>query len=281
MRNRIGFIQGRLCNMVEGKIQAFPWDDWKKEFPAAQKLGLGLMEWTLDHDRLYENPLMTIAGQKEIASLCDQHCITIPNLTGDLFMQAPFYKFNGKEQKSLINDMHAVLEACKTIGVRYIIMPLVDGGRLENTIQEDTLVDELKNVQPFLENNTMSILFESDYTPIEYLRLLNRLKTESFGVNLDTGNSAALGFGHEEELSLYGDRILNVHIKDRLPDGGTTVPLGTGAANIAETLAALESRGYKGNYILQTARDENNDHFGAIATYQDMTLKWLAASRQE
>ena len=29
---RIGFMQGRLSAMVEGKIQAFPWDEWREEF---------------------------------------------------------------------------------------------------------------------------------------------------------------------------------------------------------------------------------------------------------
>mgnify|MGYP000964025225 FL=1 len=55
----IGFMQGRLCDRVDGKIQAFPWRDWEIEFPAAERLGIGLMEWTLDQDRLYESPVMT------------------------------------------------------------------------------------------------------------------------------------------------------------------------------------------------------------------------------
>ena len=54
---RIGFMQGRLSPQVDGKIQAFPWQHWRDEFPAAQKLNIPLMEWTLDHDRLTEeNP---------------------------------------------------------------------------------------------------------------------------------------------------------------------------------------------------------------------------------
>ena len=63
---RIGFMQGRLCDRVDGKIQAFPWRDWELEFPRAQALDLRLMEWTLDQDRLHENPLLTAAGQARI-----------------------------------------------------------------------------------------------------------------------------------------------------------------------------------------------------------------------
>ena len=51
-RQRIGFMQGRLSALVDGKIQAFPWDEWREEFPRAKALGLGRMEWTIDQERL-------------------------------------------------------------------------------------------------------------------------------------------------------------------------------------------------------------------------------------
>ena len=46
---QIGFMQGRLSEVVDGKIQAFPWRGWQEEFRQARKIGIGLMEWTLDH----------------------------------------------------------------------------------------------------------------------------------------------------------------------------------------------------------------------------------------
>ncbi|NMC49168.1 MAG: sugar phosphate isomerase/epimerase, partial [Desulfovibrio sp.] len=86
MRSRIGFIQGRLSPLVDGRIQAFPWDDWRAEYPLAASLGLGLMEWTLDADRLDENPIMTPAGRREIAALSRRHDLALPSLTGDFAM---------------------------------------------------------------------------------------------------------------------------------------------------------------------------------------------------
>lgn len=267
---RIGFMQGRLCDLVDGRIQAFPWDEWQKEFPVARSLGMTLMEWTLDHERLYENPLMTGEGQQSIRRLCNKYNLSIPSLTGDLFMQAPFYKRQGIERDQLVADMNNVLEACRAIGCKYVCIPLVDDGRLESRAMEDVLVAEMENVRPYLVEHGMGIVFESDYVPAELNRFIRRLDEACFGVNLDTGNSAAFGFGYQEELSLYSDRILNVHIKDRLPDYGTTVPLGTGAADIVETIHGLEKAGYTGNYILQTARADDGDHAGAVARYGAM-----------
>ena len=52
-------MQGRLSALVDGKIQAFPWDEWREEFPRANALGLTRMEWTIDQERLRDNPLTT------------------------------------------------------------------------------------------------------------------------------------------------------------------------------------------------------------------------------
>src|SRR6266571_6192932 len=89
--DRIGFMQGRLSPQVDGKIQAFPWTHWRQEFADAERLGFGLMEWTLDHGRLSENPLMTEAGRREILVLSREHKVRVSALTGDLFMQVPFW----------------------------------------------------------------------------------------------------------------------------------------------------------------------------------------------
>src|SRR5689334_2825282 len=75
--NRIGFMQGRLSPQVDGRIQAFPWTHWRDEFARARECGLSLMEWTLDHDRLDENPLMTSFGRREIRQIADDNGLRI------------------------------------------------------------------------------------------------------------------------------------------------------------------------------------------------------------
>ena len=88
--NKIGFMQGRLCEPVDGKIQAFPSKEWQTELPVAASIGLHLIEWTLDHEDLMKNPLMHEAGRRTIRELSARHEVLIPSLTGDCFMQYPF-----------------------------------------------------------------------------------------------------------------------------------------------------------------------------------------------
>jgi L-ribulose-5-phosphate 3-epimerase len=274
---QIGFMQGRLCAQVDGKIQAFPWRDWECEFPAAAALGFHAMEWTLDQERLYENPLMTVEGQSRIRALIRGYQIAIPSLTGDCFMQAPFWKTEGESKADLKADFLAICLACSAVGIRMVVVPLVDNGRLDNAAQEDELLEFLLSQQNFFADLGIQVIFESDFTPAELRRFVDRLPIGSFGINYDIGNSAALGFDPVEEFATYGSRVLNVHVKDRVL-GGTTVPLTTGAADFDVVFAELAGVNYHGNFILQTARATDKDHAGALRTYHEMTMQWIRRS---
>ena len=274
MKHRIGFMQGRLSPLINGRIQAFPWANWKDEFRLAEQINIHLMEWTLDQDRLYENPLLTEVGQAEIRELCQRHHLSILSLTGDCFMQAPLWKANGDERAALERDFREIAKGCAAVGISMIVVPLVDNGRLENLEQEDTLVDFLKSQSDFLASNALKVVFESDFAPVELARFISRLDPALYGINYDIGNSAALGFNPAEEIAAYGARIINVHVKDRVL-GGTTVPLGTGNADFETVFAAFAKFNYSGNCILQTARATDGDHAGVLGRYRDMTVAWL------
>ena len=96
---KIGFMQGRLSSMIGNKIQAFPSKNWFKEFKIAKSMGLNLMEWTTDQNKLYKNPLLTEIGRNKIQLLSKKFNIKIESLTGDCFMQAPFWKAKGNKRK--------------------------------------------------------------------------------------------------------------------------------------------------------------------------------------
>ncbi len=272
--NQIGFMQGRLSPIEKGKIQAFPWEHWRDEFPIAQSHGFYWMEWTLEQERLGENPLMTSGGRQEIRQLGDRHGIQIRSLTGDCFMQAPFWKQEGAKRTALLNDAIAVLEAAAELGIEYVVVPLVDNGRLENEQQQENLRVGLETLSSDLKKDNIKIAFESDFPPTQLVNFLNGLDETLLGINYDIGNSAALGYDPSEEISAYGSRILNVHVKDRIL-GGTTVPLGQGHADLPRVFQLLKEAGYQGQYILQTARATDGDHLGVLCRYRDMVDRWL------
>ena len=122
--------------------------------------------------------------------------------------------------------------------------------------------------------NNQKIVFESDFNPHRLHAFIQRLDSESFGINYDIGNSASLGYNVDDEFKAYGNSILNVHVKDR-KYRGTTVPLGEGNANFNKVFEKLSEISYKGNFILQTARAIDDNHILPLIKYRDMTHKWM------
>lgn len=270
-------MQGRLSPLVKGRIQAFPWEDWETEFELSQTVPIQMMEWTLDFEELYLNPLMSVDGRHKIAILQKQFNLNIPSVTVDAFMQAPFWKASRDVQKMLHVDFWNVCESASAAEISEIVIPLVDNGRLENSIQEEMLIEFMNSSTTRLASLNLRVCFEIDYGPQDIENFIGQLDKQIFGINYDIGNSASLGFNPKEEFKHYGNRIYNVHVKDRLLNG-TTVPLGEGDADFEEVFTLISEQNYEGNFILQTARDINDDHVGAIRQYVQMTQNWIRQS---
>ncbi len=275
--HRIGFMQGRLSPPVDGKIQAFPKAHWRDEFAAAQALDFARVEWTLDHDDLAANPLMTADGQAEIRALSSRHGVAVSSITGDCFMQAPFWKANGAARTALIDEMAAVIRAGVAVGAAIVVVPLVDNGSLSSSNEEAAILDGLATLTPLMREHGVRVAFESDYAPARLMRFMEAFPADTFGINFDMGNSASLGWSPQEEIPLIAPRIVNVHVKDRVR-GGTTVPLGQGDANLPTVFRLLNAAGYGGFLILQAARARNGDDVGAARAYRDLVLNLAGGS---
>jgi len=260
--------------MVNGKIQAFPWDHWKNEFKQANACGFKVMEWTLDHEKLYENPLMFESGRREIKGLMKRFGVGIPSLTGDCFMQSPFYKATDEVRATLLKDLKNIVLSCAELNISNILIPLVDHGTLENDAHEESLRDGLNEILPVLRKANITITFESDFPPDRLKKFIEQFDVEHFGITYDIGNSASLGYDPGEEINRYFERIVNVHIKDRLLNG-TTVPLGQGNADIPLVLETLIRKGYSGYYMLQTARADQEDHQSVLCRYRDFVYNTI------
>ena len=274
MKNQIGFMQGRLSPMQGNKIQSFPWKTWKKEFKLGNNLNFGILEWTLDSQKLYSNPLMTDEGQKEIKKMCSKYKFKILSLTGDCFMQKPFWKIGKKKRIKLQEDFLNIINRCGNIGIKFIVLPLIDRGQIVNKKQEMILTIFLKKINKVLCKNKIKILFETDFEPKRYLKFIKNFNKKFFGINYDIGNSASYNFDPNEEISLYGKYIDNVHVKDRIYRGNT-VFFGKGNADFKTVFKKLKEIDYKGNFILQGARSKNNQHAFTVKKYRDFVMKFL------
>ncbi|MBD1167826.1 TIM barrel protein [Pelagibacterales bacterium SAG-MED06] len=258
----LGFMQGRLSKTVNNKIQFFPHTNWENEFKTAKNIGLKYMEWTIDNHKFYKNPLMIPNKSKIVLKLKKKYRIKIHTVTADFFMEDAFFK--KKNHKNFFKKFKLFLHNCKTFGIKIIIIPLVDKSSIKNKYQENLVINFFRNISYLLKKNKIQIAFESDYSPLKLKKFINNFDKILFGINYDIGNSAGLGYNYNEELNAYGNRIINVHIKDKSKDNHT-VPLFSGKAMIFDVIRRLR-RFYKGIYIIQSARSKY-DHINMINNY--------------
>ena len=69
----------------------------------------------------------------------------------------------------------------------------------------------MNNIEDILLEREIQLIFESDYGSEGLSLFIKQLDPKIFGINYDIGNSAALGFNPEEEITSYGERIYNLN----------------------------------------------------------------------
>ncbi len=250
MIRNLGIMQGRLLPKINQRIQAFPGDDWPKEFELANFLGIKHLEWTFDYEKLFENPMLDYKLKLYIDHLIKKHEIDIMTATCDNLMQAPIHK-NGPNGITSIENLSKFLVNLRETPIRLIIWPLVDDGSINNKTELQLFLKIVREIIPVLEESNLRVAFETNFTPEENSTFISNFSPKIFGLNLDFGNSASYGNSISLEYELNSSHIFNIHIKDRVRNG-PTVPLGEGDVNWTEVTEILKN--YHGLKILQCAR---------------------------
>ena len=265
-------MQGRLSKIENNQIQSFPSKSWENEFLLAKKLGFKFIEWTIDYKKFLQNPIFLPSGINKIKNLSKKYNVQIKSLTGDCFMQKPFWKF--KKYKNLILDLKKIIIACNKIGIIYIVVPLVDNGSIKENWQEKKLIQTFLSLKNFLKKKKVKIVFESDYGPKKLKNFIKKFDKNIFGINYDSGNSASLGFSIKEEFKHCKNYIKRIHIKDRTL-GGSTVRLGKGNVDFEELFKHIKKHKFKNSIVLQTARSKNDNDVNEIKINLKYLKKWL------
>ena len=254
-KNPLGVMQGRLLPKFQGKYQAHPIGTWQNEFDLAAKLGLDCIEFILDFDQAALNPLLTELGCAEIKRVISNSGVRVLSVCADYFMAAPLHSTDTAIAQNSLDVLKSLLIAGSDLGVTEIVIPCVDSSSVVLIEDQDRLVNVLYMISDYAIEAKINLALETDLGPNEFRRLLDRLPNSSITVNYDIGNSASLGFNPKDEMEAYGDRISDVHIKDRVR-GGKSVPLGTGDAEISMVLDLLSDLNFDGPLIMQAFRGE-------------------------
>lgn len=250
----IGVMQGRLLPKFEGRFQAHPLGYWQEEFVLAKDMGFSHIEFILDYNDYLKNPLLNTDGLKEIHKYASENHVKVRSICADYFMEAPLHAPDENKAKESRAVMSQLINAAGEIGVECIVLPCVDQSSVKTEKEKIKLIDSLNELSKSCAQKNVTISLEMDLNPGEFHSLLKELP-EEITVNYDTGNSASLGYEITEEFDAYGERISDIHIKDRVLGGGS-VELGKGNADFGKVIQAMKKVKYNGIVVMQAYRDE-------------------------
>jgi hexulose-6-phosphate isomerase len=268
----IGIMQGRLSPAVNGKIQAFPAQNWRLEFERARDLKFDDIEWILESP-LETNPLWTESGLAEIRSAMKNTGVRVDFICADYFVESPFVRMSPDKLSHNRSVLMKTIDQAALLDVKGIEIPCVDASAIHSRAEEDELASAIEPCLDYAAGKRVEIGLETSLPPDQFRALLERIGHPVLKANYDTGNSASLGYNPEEEVDAYGKWINNVHIKDRV-FGGSTVPLGTGHADIPRFLKLLKLSGYSRGFVLQAARGA--DDVATARHCKEQLATWLA-----
>jgi sugar phosphate isomerase/epimerase len=255
MNRKIGIMQGRLLPKYLNRYQAHPIKYWKDEFPIAFQLGLDSIEFILDYNNAEENPLLNLKGLEEIQNIEKSSKVKVRSVCADYFMEAAIHSKDSTIVDKSLNILERLIKNASLMNITDIIIPCVDQSSLKNQTDINNFVNNIKHVVKTAEIHNINICLETDLAPLPFANMIDAIGSKNLTVNYDIGNSAANGYNSEEEFRAYGNKITDLHIKDRLL-GGPSVILGTGDANFFKIFDLLSKYDYKGIIIFQAFRDD-------------------------
>jgi len=255
MACKIGVMQGRLLPKYQGRYQAHPVGYWQDEFNVAKELGIDCIEFILDYNDAEKNPLLNEGGIDELQAVADKTGVAVYTVCADYFMEAPLHSLDDEVANQSQKVMLQLLENGAKLGITDVVVPCVDQSTLDGQEAANRFVERMKSMLIAAEKVGINLSLETDLAPQPFVELLDRFDSNRITVNYDIGNSAALGYDPIEELAAYGHRITDIHIKDRVRNGGPVV-LGEGDADFDRFFEALGKYDYKGPFIMQAYRDD-------------------------
>ena len=255
MKKKFGIMQGRLLPKYQGRYQAHPVNYWRDEFPIASKLGLDSIEFILDYNDFEKNPLLAPGGIDDILEIEKSSGVSVRSICADYFMEAPLHSNDINVVDKSLNILNNLIKNASLLNVNDIVIPCVDQSSLKNKKDINNFVNNIKSVIGTAESFNINISLETDLAPLPFANLIEKINSKNLTVNYDIGNSAALGYDPDEEFKLYGYKITDIHIKDRL-FGGASVPLGSGDADFSKIFELLIKMKYEGIIIFQAFRDD-------------------------
>ena len=170
--------------------------------------------------------------------------------------------------------LEQTIEATRQLDTTVILLAFFSRGDLRdgdgNLKQKDldVVVERLKDAAPKAKEHGVILGLENTLSARQNLDILERVKSDSVLVYYDIGNSTNNGYDVPAEIRLLGDRMCQIHFKDRRDY------LGEGRIEMEPVAEALDAINYDGWIVLETSAP-SGDHAGDFRRNADYVRRLL------
>lgn len=249
---KIGFMQGRLLPKYKGIYQCHP-KEWMEEFELAHKFKYDYVEWIVDEKSKKFNDLLTEVGRNKIKKNSEKYQVHVNSICADILLENPIG--SSIEEETWKQTLIFIINAAYQLKCKILVVPLIESMSIRNKNLYKIILNIFNELKTYCEDKGIKIAFELDLKPNEVKFFMKQLNSKIFGINYDSGNSAACGFEISNEFKAYKSHIINFHIKDRFYMGSSTL-LGTGNTDLNFLAKQLSLNFKEYPIILQAYRDE-------------------------
>jgi len=254
--SEFGIMQGRLSPSQGDRLQFFP-DEWEKEFEIAKNLGFSSLEWVFDWSEYWKNPVWYLTDTSKnllaIRESAESQGICIVTACFDYLMKYTLLQRDNNYLDTL-NVLQRTIPKLAQMGVNIISIPLLENASVRTEREKDEIRNTLNLFRRLLDGHKIDLSLETEMAGEELRNYIDSFENPRIGVCYDTGNSTTLEHDLPQDIRLLGNRIKEVHLKDRKFGSRQSVYLGTGDVDFDACFSALKSVHFNGPYILQAWR---------------------------
>lgn len=161
------------------------------------------------------------------------------------------------------------------VNAKTILIPFFHENILKDEEDKDFVRKQISPVLSLCKELNIRLGIETEIKAEELLEFIKSFNNPQIGSYYDIGNMVSIGVDVTKEIKLLGKHIYSVHIKDRMANGGATIPLGNGCANFEGAFNTLKEIGYNEPLIIHGARKTDNDDIELNREYFNFTKQIL------
>lgn len=247
---RIGILQGRLSKPQGNRLQFFP-SAWEDEFGLAKDMGLDHIEWFLDQDIPGFDPIRDVWLRADMVEKIDKaiQVVSISSVDAGMYLT-----FGARKNNTLTLFEKLLPTIIPRLSTGIVNIPLLEIAAPKTFQDKEESKKILDQLLEMAQSCGGKMGLETEMPADELIDFIDSFQNNNIGVCYDTGNCTSYGFDCPQDIKILGNRILEVHLKDRKVGSTQSVMLGTGDTDFKGCFSALKSVNYTGLLTLQAWR---------------------------